>query len=349
MGTEFDIDHVALHLVDASLDAPILSKKEIDLNSSKSSVDLQILLKFFRDHLKRIWQDKESKKTCAASFKDSSDVRDYYAKMKIDGTKFFEFTCEMANQLYVASPTTASRGLLMVLMFRVVGDTSEYLGLLKMDPGKKEAVTLSEDEEGNLLLDLAVKTINQVLPDPTEKILKWAIIPHPTRNMFDLKVKDEQSGTDRALYFMKFLGCEEKPSAVQQTKAMVDVLKTYASENTPKELDRNSAVNLIVENTAKSDAIITVDSVIAAVGESKIFDHFDEVYLKRKFEDANVPDLCIPPDKLRDTKIQYSLSSDILIKGPRDAMENYVKVETKDSGMVIICIETTPDYEIKYV
>lgn len=349
MGTEFDIDHVALHLVDTSLDGPILSKKEIDLNSSKSSADLQILLNFFKDHLKRIWQDRESKKTCAASFKEASEVRDYYAKMKLDSSKFFEFTCEMAKQLFYVSPNTASRGLLMVLMFRVVGDTSVYLGLLKMDPGKKEAVTLSEDEEGNLLLDLAVKTINQVLPEPSEKILKWAIIPHPARNMFDLKVKDEQSGTDRALYFMKFLGCEEKPSAVQQTKVMVDVLKTYASENAPKELDCKSAVNLIVENISKSDATITVDSVIAAVSESKIFDHFDDASLKRKFEDANVPDLCIPSDKLRDTKILYNLSSGILIKGPRDAMENYVRVETKDSGMVIICIETTSDYEIKYV
>ena len=269
--------------------------------------------------------------------------------MKNDRSQFFSSTCEMAKQLYVASPNTASKGLLMVLMFSVAGDDKKFLGLLKMDPGKKEAVTLVEDKEGNILLDLAVKTINQVLPDPSEKILKWAIIPHPTRSAFDLKVKDEQSGTDRALYFMKFLGCEEKPSAVEQTRVLVDVLQTFTKENAPRGLDCRSAVNRIVEKISESNETITIDSVLTTVKESNTFKEFDEISLKRKFDEARVPDLCIPPEKFRDINIQYILSNGITIKGPRESMENYIKVETKDSGIVIIQIETTPDYVKKYV
>jgi len=349
MSTEFNIDHVALHFVDTGLDGPILSKKEIDLNSTKRPDDLKILHSFFKDHLKRIWLDKESQKTCAASFKEASDIRDFYTRITTNGSEFFTCTCEMARQLYVASPNTASRGLLMVLLFRVAGDDEKYLGLLKMDPGRKDAVTLGEDDNGNILLDLAVRTINQVLPDPSEKILKWAIIPHPARRTFDLKVKDEQSSADRAMYFMKFLGCEEKPSAIEQSSVLVEVIQNFTKEFAPKELDCRATTDSLVEKIAESDAIITVESVVETVRESDNFINFDEANLRKKFEEANILDLCIPPEKFRDAKIQYKLPNGIIIKGPREAMENYIKVESNDNGIVIIRIETTADYEKKYV
>ena len=219
MSVEITIDKVALHLVDTSLDGPILSKEEINLSSPDKAEDIKVLNDFFKGHIERIWLDKESQKTCAASFKESSDVRDFYAKIIENRSQFFKHTCEMARQLYVASPNTASKGILMILLFSVGTESSPFLGLLKMDPGRKDTITLEEDNEGNILLDLAVRTIKQALPDPRgEKILKWAVIPHPSRRTFDLKVKDEQGGTDRAKYFMKFLGCEERPSVASILK-----------------------------------------------------------------------------------------------------------------------------------
>jgi nucleoid-associated protein YejK len=350
MSVEFAVDRVALHFVDTSLEGPQLSTKEINLKSVDRSEDIKVLDDFFKGHLEKIWLDKESKKTCAATFKESSEIRDFYAKIIGDPDHFFKYTCEMAKQLYVASPNTASKGILMVLLFTVAGESSQFLGLLKMDPGRKDAITLGEDKDGNVLLDLAVRTIKQVLPDPRgEKILKWAVIPHPSRHAYELKVKDEQGGTDRAKYFMKFLGCEERPSAIEQTQVMVNVLNDFAKENLPKSLDYKIPVNTIVEKIAESDTAITLSSIVESVKQSGTFDKFDEDELEKKFEEANAKDICIPPEKLRDIKIQYTLSNGITIKGPRGAMENYLKIETKDNGKVVIQIESTTDYEIRYV
>ncbi|MFZ3149219.1 MAG: nucleoid-associated protein [Methanothrix sp.] len=350
MSVGFVVDRVALHFIDTSLEDAKLSTKEINLKSSDRSEDIEVLDDFFKGHLEKIWLDKESQKTCAATFKDASNIRDFYAKIIEDTSQFFDCTCEMAQQLHLASPNTASKGILMVLLFSVAGEPSQFLGLLKMDPGRKDAITLGEDKEGNVLLDLAVRTIKQALPDPQgEKILKWAVIPHPTRRTFQLKVKDEQGGIDRAKYFMKFLGCEERPSAIEQTQVLVDVLRDFAEEKLPKSLDYKIPVNSIVEKIAESDTSITLASVVEAVKQSGNFGKFDEEELKKKFEDANAVDICIPPEKLRDMKIQYKLSNGITIKGPRGAMENYLKIETKDTGKVVIQIESTTDYEIKYV
>lgn len=344
------IDKVALHFVDTSLDGPILSKKEINLKSADKVEEISVLDGFFKGHLGKIWLDKESKKTCAANFKDSSEMREFYAEIIEDRSKFFEHTCKMAQQLYVASPSNASKGILMVLLFSVTGESSPFLGLLKMDPGRKDAITLGEDKDGNILLNLAVQTIKQALPDPHgDKVFKWAVIPHPNRRTFELKVKDEQLGTDRAQYFMKFLGCEEKPSAIEQTHVMVNVLQDFAKENVPKGLDFRPPIRRVVEKIAESEIAITLETIVKTVKESDTFDKVDEAKLRKKFEEANAKDICIPPEKLRDTKIEYDLPNGIIIKGPREAMEDYIKIEEKENRKVVIQIETTSDYKMKYV
>ena len=350
MGVEFNVDRVALHFVDTDSDGPRLSTNEINLQSLGQNDNIKILSDFFKGHLEKIWLDKESKKTCAATFKVSSEIHKLFKDIVEDATQFFKCTCDMAQQLYDTSPNTASKGILMVLLFSVAGEPSSFLGLLKMDPGRKDAITLGEDKDGNVLLDLAVRTIKQALPDPRgEKILKWAVIPHPSRRAFELKVKDEQGGSDRAKYFMKFLGCDERPSAIEQSQVMVDVLHDFAKENLTKGLDYKIPVNSIVERIAESDTEITLDTVVKSVQQSGAFDRFDKDKLERKFEEADAKDICIPPEKLRDIKIQYKLTSGITIKGPRSAMESYLKIEKKDNGKIVIQIESTSDYEKKYV
>jgi len=128
----------------------------------------------------------------------------------------------------------------------------------------------------------------------------------------------------------------------------MNVLETYTKDNVPKGVECRSVVSSVVEKLAESDTAITVISVAEIVKKSKVIDKFDEKAFAKKFEEVKAQDLCIPPDKLRDIKIQYTLPSGIIIKGPRDAMENYITTDSKDDGTKIIMIET-PSYERRYV
>lgn len=76
MGVEFNVDRVALHFVDTDLKGPRLSTNEINLQSVGQTGNIKVLSDFFRGHLEKIWLDKESKKTCAATFKTSSEILD---------------------------------------------------------------------------------------------------------------------------------------------------------------------------------------------------------------------------------------------------------------------------------
>jgi hypothetical protein len=168
---EFDIKRVALHLVDRKMAQPGLATGEIDLEVFDRAQDREVLRNFFSGHLTKTWTATEGRRTFAATFGWSSAMRQHYEELSRDTSSFFERSCDIARRLHSSSQKRrASRGLLMVLWFRVPGDERPFLGLFKMDPGRSERVALQQDEAGNVLLQLAVQYIEQALPDPRAEL-----------------------------------------------------------------------------------------------------------------------------------------------------------------------------------
>jgi hypothetical protein len=349
MSLEFRIGHAALHFVDPTSGRLQLSIRELDLSASDQAEKIDILHRFLVGHLENIWLDKESQKTCAAGFTDSSNMRQNYEIISQDESQFFACTCDMARELLKVSPPNASKGLLMVLLFKANGADMPVLGLLKMDPSRKDSISLLEDEDGNVLLDLAVRTINQKLPDPADKVLKWAVIPHPTRPTFDAKLKDKQGGSDPAKYFLKFLGVEEKLSAIEETNILDNTMNDYFKCCIPQEIDSRVIVRSVIDLLAEGEVAATLDSVSDAVEKTSLIEEFDKADFRRKLTDAQIPDLCVPSEKIKSMKVQYNLPNGIVIKGPREAMDDYISIEPKDDGSVTIKIETGSNYTKKYV
>src|ERR1044071_5459044 len=218
MPLQFDIQRVAIHFVDKNGKKLTLSPDEVDLGAY-SEPDREIIQGFLSEHLTRAWSAEVSGKTRAASFANSSSVQDAYRTLAVDSGKFFKTSRDLADKLYRESPAKASPGLLVVLWFAVSDTPGPFLGLFKLEPGERDQVAL-KSRAGRFLLDLAVERIQWALPEP-DRVLKWALIPHPPtppeEPQFDLKIRDQQSGTDPARYFTEqFLGCAPKPSARQQ-------------------------------------------------------------------------------------------------------------------------------------
>jgi len=187
MEGEFTVERVAIHLVDRTMRGRQFAESETDLAAFTHPEDIKALRAFFFGHLGKVWKAREGRRTFAARLSTLADMRRYYDGLLHDTSKFFERSRDIARRLYDASQgRRALRGLLMVLWFRAKGDKRQFLGLFKMDPGLSDKIALQQDEAGNALLDLAVRHIEQALPDPRDRVLKWAIIPHPKRSLSSL-------------------------------------------------------------------------------------------------------------------------------------------------------------------
>ncbi len=212
----------------------------------------------------------------------------------------------------------------MVLWFQVSEDERPFLGLFKMDPGRSERVALQQDEAGNVLLRLAVRYIEQALPDPRDRVLKWAVIPHPTRRAFDVKAKDEQGGSDPAQYFIDFLDCKCRPSEKKHAHGLLRALSGYAQEQHAAEDWRTAVYELVQE--LGDEPVITPDVVVKKGEETGVLESFQEQAFRKKLVDFEAEDLYISSSSLRAVKIQYDLSNGIVIRGPRDVMESLVQI-----------------------
>jgi hypothetical protein len=346
MEDRFVVERVALHLVDRELDGPRFAEQEIDLAAFTAPEDVEALRDFFSGHLGKAWSARESRQTRAASFRQPSDMQGDYRKLDEDISGFFTRSRHMAQRLYDASQgTRASAGLLMVLWFRKAGDERRFLGLFKMDPGTSDRITLRRDEEGDLLLDLAVRRIEQVLPDPRDSVLKWAVVPHPTRLAFDVKVRDQEGGGDPAQYFMRFLGCEAKPSEREQLRDLLGLLPEYASKH-HRDQDWEAGVRDVIQ-ALEREAVITPEAVVQTIEEMDVFDGFQKRVFRDEMARSQAKELYASPRVLRTTKIRYRLPSGITIEGPRAVMESLVRIVPLNGDEEFRI--RTPSHERRYV
>jgi nucleoid-associated protein YejK len=325
MEKQYIVERVVLHMVDRETTEPGLATGEIDLEAFDRPQDKEVLQGFFSGHLNRAWRTKEGRRTFAAKVDQSSAICQYYDELSRDASSFFDRSCDIARRLHKSSQRRrASRGLLMVLWFKVPEDDRPFLGLLKMDPDRDERVTLQQDKAGNVLLRLAVQYIEQALPDPRDRVLKWAIMPHPTRRAFQVKAKDEESGSDPAQYFMDFLDCKRGLSEKRQTESLLNILSTYAWEKYAN-VDWEPAVNTLIQELG-DEPIITPDVVVKKIEKTGVFGEFQEDDFRERLAALEVKDLCISSTSLRTVKVEYRLSSGITIKGSREEMSNLVQI-----------------------
>ena len=323
---EFEIRRVALHLVDLALPGPFLATGEIDLYGFGGERELTAMETFFGGHLARLWSAPENSKTRAARFLPSSVVHRYYEEIISRPDQFFSRSSDLAQRLYdVSNGRQASPGLLMAVLFRKDHDNRDFLALLKMDPGRVNRITLRQSEYGEILLDLAVQSIDQALPSIDDRLLKWAVIPHPTRPAFDVKVRDDQASPDIAQYFIDFLGCEERKTEKEQLEDFFTAFPEYAAEN-HSEQDWPAAVEQVYRNL-ESIPLITPTAVEHTVAAAGVLPGFDALQFQQRLQDYEIQDLNVRSSVLRGARKVIKLSNGIEIKGPREAIESGVKIE----------------------
>lgn len=341
---EYVIERLAIHLVDkASQPRAVLSDVEVDMAAARQEVK-----DFLAEHISDIWNAREGNVTRSGIFLPDSPVKDCYEELMRDSSRFLIRTRELAQRLYDVSPPIASAGLLLVLLFGLeteMGQQRKFLGIFKMDPSDDYKVILESPVEAQLSID--VQEISKALPDPGEnRVLKCAIITHPERPDFHVKLRDNQGTIDPAIYFSTFLGCTSKPSEKAQAKAVFRVIDEYATRYHASEAWEAGVPSLVGALEGKPQPL-RADDVIDSIREVGLFRDFRESDFRQELGSSPAADLAVSSRSIERAKIAYDLPSGIVIRGPVAAMKSAVSIESVPGG-VEFRIRSTADYKVSY-
>lgn len=338
---QFQTHHVAIHLVDPRMPKPQLSAREVVIADAddKKTVD-----EFIDRHLTSIWHDDTAS---IADIGNESEVIQHWQAFRDNKITFIDASQKLAELLHNVSPPNATRGLLLATQFSEIGETKEYLALIKLDPGDRGVLHLTKEQE-KILLDLAVEHIELALPDP-KGVLKWALLPHPALPEVGAKFKDRQiSDVESAVYFMTYLGATVRRRDNIAINAVMDAAGTYLQQEHP---DRHVKAKLPdvakgVTDHLAAGKTLTPTKIVQIVKDKTGVREVDPRKLKAALKQKQVAEVRLArPKAIPHQTVTYELDNKIRISGPSTAMENQVQVE-EVNGEVVFTVKANK-YTIK--
>jgi hypothetical protein len=317
------IEHCAYHFVDKSSGVLLCTPAEQDL----SRVD-RAICQFFEDRTTDLWEAEDSGNTVSGLFAvddpsiGTSSARPLIQEILANSATFFSNSARLADLLFRASPTNASPGVLVVLSCTHLETSLPYLAIFKL---KYKDESFVRYLDGGQLPQLQVEEVRNML---IKDLQKGALIPHPGRGDYHLKVTDKQ-GQEPAAYFKeKFLGCTTKKSDEHQIKKLVPELENYAQCNglqlAVEKLPR------VLASLRQLPAVITAAALAEAVEREGLFgpdflrnDFITYLQSNQNLSGFNVPVAEFLSTKTEDRRLKYEFT-----RGPLAGVELIAPPET---------------------
>ena len=265
MCRNLELNRLAIHYVDRNSGSLECAPGEQDVEALDSTItDFLLAL------VSEVWNAREAGSTRSGHFVPDDDeglgtsvAKQCVATIIHEEDGFFDASIDLAQHLYQQSPGTASPGLLAVMRLVQSADGAIIVALLKIRHKDESFVKVLEQA----LTQLEVEQVeNMLLPD----IQKGAIIPHPHRGDYDLKVVDKQATDDPARYFTEdFLGCLTKKSDEHQVKELLPELRRYGWERDLPMLSER--LPRIVAALQERETNVTTETITEVVQENEVF------------------------------------------------------------------------------
>jgi|GEM_PF-1070836 len=218
----------------------------------------------------KVWHAADTGSTRSGHFRDEESqsqnlllAKSYIGNILHEQDSFITSSQKLAEHLYAQTPATASSGLLAIMQLIEPTNNANYTAILKIRHKDSNFVKLLDEA----LTNLEVEHVENMLLDD---IQKGAIIPHPHKPDYDLKVIDKQATNDPAKYFTEyFLGCTTKKSDEHQVKRLLPELRSYA-EARGLSFDIEKLPRLVA-TLQKEGANVTTDTIAKAVQKQELF------------------------------------------------------------------------------
>lgn len=352
MAEHLQLIQVAVHYIDKTSGKLELAPAAINVAALSPEI-----VKFFTDLAADVWDSEDTGSNRSAHFHADdhptpSLVKQHFHDLNGPGNAFFDTTKILASSLFEKSPGSASPGLLAVLQFQHISDAKVFIALLKIRHKDESFIRLAS----KMLTQLDVETVEYML---LSNLQKGAIIPHPTRDDYDLKIVDKVvSGQEPAQYFSEaFLGCIAKRSDEHQIKKLLPEIQRFARA---KNLElRPKKLPVVVAKLQQRDQDVTTPLLAEVVEEEQLF---GTDFVKRDFEtyinqESDLGQVNIPKEQFRtrgkrkrQRRITYKFTGrdlrGVTITGPAELLQDIVTFEGDNA---VFRITTTPDaYDVTY-
>jgi hypothetical protein len=348
MSPSLELNRLAIHYVDRNADGPVYAPREQDVATLHPTI-----VDFIVGLVSRVWDAEDTGSTRSGHFVPDdherlgpSVTKQCVGRILDDDAGFFDASKDLALRLYRKSHPRASPGVLAVMRLVHVDEGSMFVAILKIRHTDRSFVRVLSDA----LTHLEVEQVENML---LRDIQKGAIVPHPYRHEYDLKVVDQQADDDPARYFTEdFLGCLTKKSDEHQVRKLLPELEKYARKRrlplTPARLPR------VVTALQERGEDVTTDLLVEMVQKQAVFgpgfrpDDF-RTYVERESE---LGALDIPKQRFarrgktaeRPRRVVYRFHDPklqgVTLSGPPETLARLVSV---DGDTVTFSIQTVKD------
>jgi hypothetical protein len=338
----------AYHFVDKASNYIGYSEKEQEISALKTTI-----VDFLETLTDKLWEAEDSGNTVSGQFNHGaspSRARPLIHAILENPDTLLENSKKLAELLFQVSPANASRGILAVIYCRDTNSDLKYVAIYKIRCDDEEVIKLLS---GDKLPEIAVEEVTNIL---FKELQKGALIPHPDKHHYDLKVTDLQSAEPRKYFGSTFLGCTTKKSDELQIKKLVPELVKFADENEVQV--RTEQIPAVLAALGRAEGNVTIPVIEQVVEAEKLFDgnYSREAFTNYAERSSNLKNFDVEATKLASKtngdprKMKYILADPeldgVVISGPIEAMQ---KICTQEGDFVVIHVEiAASDLKIKY-
>lgn len=248
MEYDINIKNAVLHILDTSINLPVLSNREFDIDGEISE--------FLEKHLLKILDDTNIKK--AQFIGDINTVRDMCLAIKSDETYFAEASRAIANMIFdiMFKNIDVIPGDLICCLFYV--NDEQHLGILKLNykTGFTHYVNQMEDGVSNSII--RHKTL---LPTEGQKIDEAVLISLESGDIRLIERAYEINGAKEFYLSQYFLKCTTELSDNQKLKIIDKVTQKINKKYYDEDLDKVGKLKKVVSKSIEDNNEIRVETI----------------------------------------------------------------------------------------
>lgn len=340
------LDRLAIHYVNKKTNAFLPADAEFDLAQTNPRI-----IDFFADLAREIWEEEDSGSTRSGNFSTAMGftapglIATCVEVILLNDNRFFATSRQIGEHLFQVTPPSASPGLLAVMRVRHAASGNPHVALIKVRH-KNDKIVKSEHA---ILTRLEVQDIENLL---ISEIQKGALLPHPEKTEYHLKIVDKQATDDPARYFSEgFLGSQSKPSDEAQVKGLMQTLTKYGQvRGLPVRPEKRPR---LVRALQERQVNVTIPAITEIVQAQGFFgDQFDADDFEKFIEGSELGRVDIPASRFsyrgKEAKKARNFSfrfrdpkyRGLQISGPTEVMDQIISVQGEQ---VTFQITTTSD------
>ncbi|EPR12563.1 hypothetical protein L323_07785 [Ruminiclostridium papyrosolvens C7] len=323
------INTAVLHILDTSVNFPVLSDKEIELSGE--------LADFLEKHISKTFEDTNLKK--AQFTGEVNTVRDMCNALKEDSGCFMEVTRAIAAMTFdfMLKNIDIASGDLICCYF--LAGNEPYLGLLKLNYKTGFTHYVSQMEEGAVNTIIRHKTL---LPSDGQKVDEAVLISLETGEIKLIEKSYEINGTKEFYMSNYLINCTTDLSDNQKLKIIDKVTQKISKKYYDEDFDKVAKLKKVVSEGLEEKNEIRVDEIAQEVFETNLA--VREEYIQEIQKAGLTEEAITVPEKLAEKKFKtHKIKTDtgIEINFPLSYYDNRDMIEFANNpdGSISIIIK----------